>query len=259
VAEAPRAFYDRLAADYALIYEDWPAASLRQAALLDRLIRGELGDGARNLLDCACGIGTQALGLAALGYRVTGSDVSPRAVARAARAARGRRLDASFLVADMRALAQAVPGPFDIVLAADNALPHLLSDEDLAAALRSIAHQLAADGLFLASIRDYDEALAGRPVTWPARLLGEEGDRRIVQQVWEWLDERRYRVHIYVTRQRGQGWRCAHHAGLYRALTRAELSAALQSAGLGAVRWQMPEDSGFHQPLVLARKPARGG
>jgi hypothetical protein len=118
---------------------------------------------------------------------------------------------------------------------------------------------LVADGLLLASIRDYDDALARRPVTWPARLSGAEGDRRIVQQVWEWLDERRYRVHIYVTRQRAAGWRCAHHVGLYRALTRAELTVALEAAGLGAVRWLMPEDSGFHQPLVLARnRPAAG-
>lgn len=74
-----------------------------------------------------------------------------------------------------------------------------------------------------------------RLVTGPARVLGEEGQRRIVQQVWEWLDERRYRVHIFITRQRTHGWRCDHHVGLYRALTRAELTAAIEAAGLG--RW----------------------
>ena len=258
MAEPTRAFYDRLAADYDLIYDDWPAATLRQAALLDGLIRGALGDGRRTLLDCACGIGTQALGLAALGYRVTGSDLSPRAIARATSEARVRDLDAAFKVADMRALERLVPGRFDVVLAADNALPHLLSEDDLGAALQAIAHKLVPDGLFLASIRDYDDALAARPETWPARLRGDEGQRCIVHQVWEWLDQRRYRVHIYVTRQQGaRGWRCAHHVGLYRALTRAELTAALQAAGLGAVRWLMPQDSGYHQPLVLARPAAR--
>ena len=259
MADPTQTFYDRLAADYHLIYDDWPAAGQRQAALLDRLIRAELGDGARDVLDCACGIGTQALGLAALGHRVTGSDLRPRAIARATREARARQLPISFKVADMRALECSVPDRFDAVLAADNALPHLLSDADLAAALRSIAQKLVADGLFLASIRDYDEALATRPVTGPARLSGEDGDRRIVQQVWEWLDERRYRVHIYLTRQHAGGWRCTHHAGLYRALSRAELSAALRSVGLGAVHWLMPEETGFHQPLVLARKSDRSG
>lgn len=253
MAESSRAFYDRLAADYRLIYEDWPAAIRRQAASLDRLIRGELGAGARDLLDCACGIGTQALGLAELGYRVSASDLSPQAIARAKREARARGLGIAFQVADMRALERAVPGRFDVVLAADNALPHLLTDQDLAAALQAIARKLLPDGLLLASIRDYDDALLSRPVTWPARLFGEEGERRIVQQVWEWLDERRYRVHIFMTRQRAEGWRCDHHTALYRALTRSELTAAIQAVGLGAVRWLMPEQSGFHQPLVLAR------
>ena len=164
-----------------------------------------------------------------------------------------------FEVADLRALEPAVPGRFDVVLAADNALPHLLSDEDLASALRAIAQKLVRGGLFLASIRDYDDALASRPVTWPARLFGESGRRRIVQQVWEWLDERRYRVHLFITRQSARGWRCDHHVTLYRALTRSELSAAIAAAGLGAVRWLMPEQSGFHQPLVLARAAGAQG
>lgn len=35
------------------------------------------------ILDCACGIGTQTLGLAGAGYRVHGTDLSPEAVRRA--------------------------------------------------------------------------------------------------------------------------------------------------------------------------------
>jgi hypothetical protein len=68
------------------------------------------------------------------------------------------------------------------VLAADNALPHLLSEQGSRRGAASDRAQARA-GLFIASIRDYDEALACRPDTWPARLLGEEGRRRIVQQV----------------------------------------------------------------------------
>jgi SAM-dependent methyltransferase len=250
-----------LAADYHLIFADWNAAIFRQAAVFDRLIEATLGgaargEAARDLLDCACGIGTQALGLAALGYRVTGSDLSPVAIARARQEARRRRLDLRFVVADMRALDHLVPGTFDVVLAADNALPHLLSDGDLAQAIRAIAAKLRPDGLFLASIRDYDDALARRPEAWPARLLGQEGRRRIVRQVWEWSDARRYRVHIYITHETADGWRCEHHVGCYRALPRADLTAALQAGGLGAAGWLMPAETGYHQPIVLARQTA---
>jgi SAM-dependent methyltransferase len=264
VVDPVQAFYDRLAADYHLIFADWEAAIARQAAVFDQLIEATLFGAASDLLDCACGVGTQALGLAALGYRVTGSDLSPLAIARARQEARRRRLDVSFVVADMRALDQLVPGTFDVALAADNALPHLLSDHDLAQAIRAIAAKLRPDGLFLASMRDYDDALARRPEIWPARVLGQEGRRRIVQQVWEWSDARRYRVHIYITHETGDGWRWEHHVGCYRALLRGELTAALQAGGLGAVRWLMPAATAYHQPIVLARKPpavagGRGG
>ncbi len=209
-------------------------------------------------MDCACGIGTQALGLAALGHRVTGSDLSPVALVRAKEEARKRGLSLRFAVADLRALDRLLPGAFEVVLAADNALPHLLSTEDLRQALRAIAAKLQPAGAFLASIRDYDAL--GRPTTWPARLLtAPPGERRIVQQVWEWLDERRYRVHIHITRERADGWRCAHHVGLYRALPRAELTAALRAAGLDQIRWLMPAETGYHQPIVLARRPASRG
>src|SRR4051794_25853883 len=80
-------FYDGFADDYHLAYGgEWDAASERQGASLDRLIRDALPD-ARTILDCSCGIGTQALGLARLGYRVVGSDISRREIERAQREA----------------------------------------------------------------------------------------------------------------------------------------------------------------------------
>jgi len=62
------------------------------------------GEGRLSILDAACGIGTQALGLAAMGHRVTGSDLSVAAVERARRQARDRGLSIPFSVADMRHL-----------------------------------------------------------------------------------------------------------------------------------------------------------
>src|SRR5215471_9239016 len=76
-------FYDRLAPFYHLVYPDWEASVQRQAAALDGILRDRWGSECRAILDVACGIGTQALGLARLGYAVTGSDLSSAAVARA--------------------------------------------------------------------------------------------------------------------------------------------------------------------------------
>ena len=56
-----RDFYDQLAADYHLVYQDWEAAVERQADALDQLIRSACPQ-AKTILDCSCGIGTQAIG-----------------------------------------------------------------------------------------------------------------------------------------------------------------------------------------------------
>jgi len=72
-------FYNRLAPFYHLIYPDWYASIDRQASTLDAIIRERLPHPI-TILDIACGIGTQALGLAALGYDVTASDLSSASV-----------------------------------------------------------------------------------------------------------------------------------------------------------------------------------
>ena len=124
-------FYDALAADYHRIYPDWNASIQRQANALDGIIRAT-GVSGRSVLDVSCGIGTQSLGLAALGYTVTASDLSPQAVARARSEAEQRHLKIDFSVADMRAVWDHHRRTFDIVLAADNSVQSRRSHRCLA-------------------------------------------------------------------------------------------------------------------------------
>src|SRR5690349_14174559 len=75
-------FYGAMAADYHLIFQDWVQAQEQQGHFLDRLIRAHVDAGSYPLmvLDCACGIGTQAIGLAKQrGYRIHASNISPQA------------------------------------------------------------------------------------------------------------------------------------------------------------------------------------
>lgn len=94
--------YDEIATLYHLVYPDWNAAIAQQAAALDAIIRQRVGPPPRSILDVSCGIGTQALGLAALGHAVTASDLSSAAVERARLEAAQRNLTIDFTVADMR-------------------------------------------------------------------------------------------------------------------------------------------------------------
>ena len=69
-------FYDHLASHYDKLFLDWDAATREQAVILDRLFQANGFGRSACILDCACGIGTQAIGLAAIGYTVTASDFS---------------------------------------------------------------------------------------------------------------------------------------------------------------------------------------
>ncbi|MFJ2779453.1 class I SAM-dependent methyltransferase [Kitasatospora sp. NPDC087315] len=102
------------------------------------------------------------------GHQVVGSDLSPVAAARAAveAAARGGRPPAA--AADMRRLPFG-DKVFDVLLCSDNSLPHLLSGQDLRAALLGMRRVLRDDGLLMITIRAYDEARQTKPTATPPR------------------------------------------------------------------------------------------
>src|SRR5215207_6070439 len=165
-AYAPAAFYDDLAASYDRIYPDWEASSRQQGDALHAVIGAQLGPGPHRILDCAVGIGTQLFGLAANGHRLAGSDISAGALRRAQAECRRRGVQAGLAVADMRAL----PFPdsaFDVVVCADNALPHLLTAADVTRALGEIVRVADSGGLVVVTTRDYDQARKDHPSTTP--------------------------------------------------------------------------------------------
>ena len=131
-------FYDNLASQYDKLFLDWQATTQEQAHILDRIFTANGFDKNANILDCACGIGTQAIGLAAIGYNVTGSDISDGEIAEAKERAKKNNVSVFFEHANFCALSDTFSEQFDIVIAMDNALPHMLTSNDLASA---ICHQ----------------------------------------------------------------------------------------------------------------------
>ena len=183
-----QSFYDSMADQYDKLFQDWQATTREQAALLNALFEACGFDRAARVLDCACGIGTQAIGLAALGYGVTASDISEAELAQARARAEANGVDIRFERADFRALSERFSEPFDIVIAMDNALPHMLSHEALEAAVSSIVGRVRPGAIFVASIRQHPglrqpacEQAALFPALYPqdgkgtARLLPDLG------------------------------------------------------------------------------------
>lgn len=247
-------FYDVLADEYDLVYGGhWEEAISRQGEVLDGLIEASLGPGAKNVLDCSCGIGTQALGLAMRGHRVHGTDISERAVERARREGSRLGLHATFAVADFRNLGP-VPGAFDVVISCDNAIPHLLTDSEVRQTFASMHTKLRAEGLLVVSIRDYGRMLVERPATAPPTFVAGP-PRRLLVRFHDWEEVGPvYDLHFFVLSELGDEWKLtAHYKTRYRALPRNELVAAARDASFDAIQWHEPHATGFHQPVLTGR------
>lgn len=247
-------FYDGLADSYHLVYADWNGSVERQGVALDRVIRQLLGPGRRRILDVACGIGTQSLGLAALGHVVVGSDISASAIKRAEREAVARGLQLELSVADMRSAHAHHRAQFDVVLCADNALPHLLTDDEILAALRQFYACTAPGGLCLVSTRDYGKEERGGTRFVPHGVRTDDDARCIVFQVWEWRGDW-YDVSLYLVRDRGEsGCAATVHRSTYYAVPVERTCVLMGEAGFVDVA--LLEESAYFQPLLAGRRPS---
>ena len=101
----------------------------------------------------------------------------------------------------------------------------------LKVAVGSIIGQVKTGGLFVASIRDYDSLLDSKPPYSPPYIHKTERGQRVEEnlQIGKFVCE-------------------------YRATRREELTNLLLSSGCSQVIWKFPEESGFYQPIVIARK-----
>ena len=247
-----QSFYDNLALQYDKLFIDWQAATKEQAILLDKLFKENGYDKKSKILDCACGIGTQAIGLATMGYNVTASDISDGELEEARRRAIKNNVKICFENADFRTLSKNFSQKFNVVIAMDNALPHMLTKNDLEMAIKSITSQIAPDGMFIASIRDYDALLNSKPPYSAPYIYKTEKGQRVSFQTWNWCDDI-YKLIQYIIEDE-ETLKTSKFECEYRAVRRDELTNILLSNGCSNVMWKFPEETGFYQPVVIAKK-----
>ena len=246
-------FYDDLAETYHALYPDWLAETKTQGESLSRLL-ARWHTGRLDIADVACGIGTQLIGLARLGHRLVGTDLSAGAVRRAARECEAAGVAARLAVADMRAL-PLDDGCVDAVVCADNALPHLLTDDDALTALAEMNRVLRPGGTAIVTTRDYDRVVLERPTSTPPQVFESDGERLTSVQRWGWrpgtdiYDLEHVQVHEY----QGGGTTTRRREATYRAYTSSALTDLATKAGLQDVTWLAPDETGFFQPVMVAR------
>ena len=245
-------FYDRLAPYYHLLYANWDASIARQSHGLAHVL-GEFGVAPGSaVLDAACGVGTQTLGLAQLGFNVAAADLSSAALARARDEAQVRGLAITFATADLRRLSSVFHDQFAAVLACDNAIPHLLSDDEIRTAFIECRRLLIPGGVFLVSVRDYAAIERRSPDhhSYGTRTVGD--CTYAAEQIWRW-DGDQYDLTLRLMEQCGTEPAIIHELqSRYYAVTLSTLERLLLEAGFGVV---VRRDEHFFQPLLVAVNP----
>ena len=183
---------------------------------------------------------------------VTASDISNAEIIQAVERAGKAKVNIRFEKADFRNLSETFPGKFDVIIAMDNALPHMLTKAELEKAIKSIAGQLKNNGIFVASIRDYDSLLEEKPPYSPPYIHKTEEGQRVSFQTWEWNDEN-YRLVQYIIDD-NDTLSTSRFECEYRATRRDELTEILKDCGCTETEWLFPVNTGFYQPIVVATK-----
>lgn len=141
---------------------------------------------------------------------------------------------------------------FDIVISADNSLPHLLTDDDILTASRKTHRYLKPGGGCILTVRDYDAEPRGKNIVKPygARV---EGDKRYVLfQVWDF--EGSYcDIGFFFVEENSETKTVATHVmrSRYYAISIQRLMERMWEAGFKDV---LQLDHVFYQPVLIGTK-----
>ena len=238
--------YDTLAGVYEFLVDDAVVTPEGMVAALEPWV-APLAPGAR-VLDCACGTGTFAVGLALRGFAVAAGDVSPGMVARTRELAaeRGVAVDAA-----VRSWEAAAPdGAFDAVFCVGNALVHAPGRAARRAALRAMAGAVRPGGPVVVTSRNWEALRERRPrLELGARLVSRGGRTGVTARSWTipdaWEEEHAMDVAVGIVAGDGSIETHAERLALWP-FRRVELREDLTAAGLqdvadtwapGAGRW----------------------
>ena len=182
MAEPEPGGYDTIAAVYEFLVPD---ALLSPRGSADAFAQ-YVAPGAR-VLDCACGTGTLAVGLALRGHEVVATDASAAMVARTQRLAdaNGVRLDASVCRWEELASRGFRDAGFDVVFCVGNSLPHAVGRAGRRAALHAMAGCLRDGGRLVVTSRTWEEVrAAGSRLQVGEHLVERAGRRGLPVYAW---------------------------------------------------------------------------
>jgi len=247
-------FYDALAVHHHLLFRDWKTQMEREGLALRALFRGQ---GVQRVLDAACGSGMQTVALARLGYQVVAADPSEGMLRQAARNVAQYQVEHAvrFVNTDFDRLPSAIDGPFDALVCKDNALAHLLTDQEIEHALLGFYELLRPGGLLVIGLKDFSSFMEHRPRFLPGvSHLGDDGHEVISFELWEWQEGPPMIAtqHVYLVQGVAPHLETIRHTVTFRPLSLDEVKVVLSELGYMDVREQFDRQ----QQLIIAKRPA---
>jgi SAM-dependent methyltransferase len=208
------------------------------------------------ILDCACGIGFDAISLARHGYRVRASDGSASLVAEAEQRAAAAGVTIPFTVCLWEDLPHRYQERFDLVLCIGNSISHCADADAMLRALRAMRAMLHAGGTLLIDSRNWEKVRRAQPrLTIDERAVERDGVRCIPLYLWEYPPEwdAPHRVEIVFLFEE-QGRITARRDVLhFRPFHHEELRDRLTAAGFTDIRTNYRDDADRYEVRARAR------
>jgi len=231
-------FYDRLARFHDVV-SNWPRRLAAEEPFWRRIFERHR---VRSILDAACGTGGHVVGLAGWGYDAAGADLSPGMIALASERAAAAGLTLRFVRTGFADLAKHFGQEFDALLCVGNSLPHVLTDEDLAASLAGMRGVLRAGGILVIQNLNYDLRWRERPRFFPLNSGFAGGREALVWRLADYCDADPPSIlfHIALFEKKDDGtWTVEVQSTWQRPYFRSMLEAAL-----GAARFEIEDTFG---------------
>ncbi len=187
------------------------------------------------VLDCACGTGVQAIGLARRGYSVAASDISPAMVAKTRHKASQEGFNIELKESDFRDLNPWSGRKFDAVVNSGNSITLVADETDVLQALQSMVGRMkSSGGIGIVGIHNYHGLRQDSADFYLRYVISHPDEFRLVADLRK-FDHKRVEVNNIFVRHHNERWDFKTHKKSYLLLDIARLKPLMIKAGFNEV------------------------
>ncbi len=226
--------YDQIAPDYDR-FNNWQNRLSAELPFIQRALEAQ--PKSVDVLDAACGTGMHALGLAKLGFKVSGADLSRSMIGQARTNAQIEGVDLRFEAAGFGNLASTFgAGSFDALLCLGNSLPHVTSQDELQETLADFSRCLRSGGKLLLQNRNFDAIMAFRQRWMEPQSFSDNWHEWLFTRFYDFESDGLIRFNMATfKRPLGGEWKASITSTKLMPQLRADMTQALTKAGFHSI------------------------